>query len=192
VAEKFLQNETKIYNHIINYYEVLGMQTSQLMARYINFSHDAKCLFVGCGALPMTAIKLSSTDLKYNYYLLDRSSKASTLADKVIQKLKLNDKITVLPSQPLENFTRLDAYQSIVIAAMVGQSQEEKVKIYFQLAESLPPGKIIFARGIRTDSFKCLVYSLFPLEKLTDKYRLLDYLDGGKNSIVSTLVLERI
>ncbi len=169
-----LQNGNKFINGSLNYYPIYYQTYStlikkevELLNRYIKLE-TARCLFVGCGPCPMSAINYSLALPQMQIDILDMSLEALGLARTLVEKYHKEEQITILAPSKIEEFKEINRYDLIIMAAMVGETKEEKKTIYETVAEKLPVGKLILSRTVKENTFDILFYSPLPTNELTD------------------------
>lgn len=192
VAYAYLHGELDIKDHYYQYGDLAKSLIGKkgIVHKILGKFNKKKCLFVGSGACPMTAIHLCFFDKKIYIDLLDMSGEASRLASQLLNTLGLASRMTILPAVRVENFNRFDEYDLITFAIMVGKTEHSKKAIYTSIHDNLSKGKIIFTRDIEANTFKGLLHAPFPLEELSSLYKQLK--SFSTNSIVSNLVLKKI
>lgn len=163
-----------------------------LTYRFLKDFNKSKCIFVGCGPFPISAILLSQKDPMLKIDLLDISDEVSDIAQKVVKKAHLQNRCRVLPACDIRSFADIASYDCIWMAAMIGATILEKIEIYQTIWQYLPTGKILFTRASPVCSIRTFLYPSFPIDRLSHLYRLLRVVDGGLTSIASNFVIQKI
>jgi hypothetical protein len=186
-AKKFIEGSQN-YTPISFYTYRLLIQNERAFLD-MQIKHNVrKCLFVGSGPWPLSAIMYASIFPQVTVDLLDSSETALSYSKKVIQKLQLQDKLQLLPSTRVEKFEHLNDYDLIICAAMIGQTSDEKVEIYSKIAEKLNKDKLLLTRTTIPHSFNVLFYAPYPTEVL-NKYYEVTYLNHPNTSTPLTQIL---
>lgn len=146
-ANKLLEEGSKYPNiedfvYHSNYRDLVNLEILNIKVYKKNIK---KILFIGGGALPITAIILAQ---KYNYNvtILERDQESYDISTELISKLTLNNKINIVLCSALY-YVDYDEYDLIYIAAMVGDNQKDKDAIINMISGSALPGTIILIRS---------------------------------------------
>jgi hypothetical protein len=118
-------------------------------------------VFAGCGPLPLTALELSAIDPGLRITCLDIDPTAVHRARDVVQMLAVPDhQVQVLCADAAgHDYTGADA---VVIAALVGATSTEKVRLLERIAATLAPGVLLAARSVPDDGRQLLYPRIDP------------------------------
>ncbi|MEX2054479.1 MAG: nicotianamine synthase family protein [Candidatus Colwellbacteria bacterium] len=153
-----------------NYVELTGLEWGALIS--CDQHQHKKILFVGSGPLPMTAIILAR-DYGVSSTLIDNDTLAVNLSRAVISYLGLQNMIKVI-KHDAESFKHYGDYSVVMVAALVGANDREKIRIFKHIKNHTKKYCHIIARsswGKRTLLYPPLpqkIYSLFqPILEIT-------------------------
>ena len=138
-AKEFL-NGTKQFDQF-PYYQGY-VDTLNAEAPYLK--NASKILFIGSGAMPISAILLKQ---KYPYKtidLLDMSYDALYIGGRVADRMHVE--FGLIPGNA-ETYHRLAGYNAIVLALEAGATSESKRKILDNIYSQIKPGTIVLLRG---------------------------------------------
>lgn len=116
-------------------------------------------VFLGSGPLPLTAIILAK-EHKCNVTLVDLDEHAITLSRHLIQMLGLSSQIRVVQGNA-ETYREIADVDVVYIAALVGRTPEEELRVYQNLASHMGRTSLLLARSTHTS--RTLLYR--PLGK---------------------------
>lgn len=104
-----------------------------------------KILFIGAGPLSMTSICLLMHNNNLEIDNLDMDDRAVITSQRVVEKLKLEEKITSMFGSAI-NLTNLQKYDAIILAALVGATKEEKTAVIKHLARIMKKEQLLLIR----------------------------------------------
>lgn len=107
--------------------------------------HDHRVLFVGSGAMPLTAIILA-IEHGISSTVIDIDHEAVSLSQQVISMLGLADSITVI-CENAGTFSRYGDFTVIFLAALAGMSTKEKLDIFKQIKKLTTSATHLLARS---------------------------------------------
>lgn len=175
------QQELADFPYYQNYIDL-----TQLEMRLLNTEDTTWCdspvLFIGGGALPMTAIMLAYLE-GISSTIIDLDPVAIDLARKVINQLGLSHLISIQHSDGAD-FSDYESYKTIYVAALAGLDDESKRLIFQQIASQISGQQLLVARsswGARQVLYRQLPdLSEFGLQQMLK----FDPRDGIVNSVV--------
>lgn len=146
-ANKLLKDGSKYFNikdfvYYSNYRDLVNLEILNIKVYKKNIR---KILFIGGGAMPITAIILAQ---KYNcsVTILERDQESYDISIELISKLNLNNQINIVLCSALY-YVGFYEYDLIYIAAMVGDNQKDKDAIINTISGSARYGTIILIRS---------------------------------------------
>lgn len=124
-------------------YELLTQLEYQSL-RVLGERSITKVLFVGSGPLPLAAIILAK---RYGIAVVcvDKDAEATALSAKLVKVLGLENLITIIWGDAHTNLQAGD-FDVVIMAALVGMTQEEKLAVLEELHTSLRPGTLMVIR----------------------------------------------
>ncbi len=155
--------ELKDFPYYQNYVELTRVEWAALKSCHDHAHHNV--LFVGSGPLPMTAIILATLH-NTSVTLVDSDLEAVRLSKKVINTLGLGQQIKIMHGDAA-GFKKYHNFNTIFIAALVGDSAKGKIEIFDSIKENLADHTHIITRsswGKRKLLYQPLpkkVYSMF-------------------------------
>ncbi len=167
-----------------NYNDLINLELTNTLIYNKNIKN---ILFIGGGPLPLTAILLAY-NLKYNVTILEKDKVSYNLSKNLIDKLELNKKIKVILISA-EEYNQYNQYDLIYIAAMVGNTQEEKDTILNNISEKVKLNTMILIRS--AFAVKELLYFPFTF-KHTLNLKLLTEVRPYNHIVNSFFVLQKI
>jgi nicotianamine synthase len=120
-AEKIL----KFFPYYSNYEKMSDLEIKSMQLCDVHKGH--KALFVGSGPLPLSSIMMARK-CGISIDNLDMDDESCKLSKELIKKIGLSNKIKTIKGNILD-IQDLSNYQTIFIAALAGENDEEKVKI---------------------------------------------------------------
>lgn len=126
-----------------NYLDLTKLEWLNISACNVHSWHDI--IFCGGGPLPMTAIILA-IEFDLNSTVLDIDRDACILAQKVIQKLGLGNKIKIINSDA-SKFSNYGQFNTIFVAALAGIDSKTKKKILNKIKTDTEPHTHVLARS---------------------------------------------
>jgi len=132
------------------YKKIIGEEYRKEIKEF-NLSNAKKILHVGAGSYPLTALILSEID-NVDIVTIDNNSKSVELADKVIKREKLQDRIKVENG----NATRypLDGFDTIIISGC----SVPKIKILDHVFKNIQPNCRVIVREAYNDDDSMIDY----------------------------------
>ena len=115
----------RAFPYYLNYDKMTDIEIANMQLCKTHGNH--KALFVGSGPLPLSSI-LMVRKCGISIDNLDIKKEACALSKKLIKKIGLSEKIQTIHDNILD-IHNLSGYQTIFIAALAGESEEEKTKI---------------------------------------------------------------
>lgn len=104
-------------------------------------------VFIGCGPMPITAILLAEL-YGVRVLCIDSDRTALDTASELVRKAGLGSLITFQLAEASELKDIAREYRVVFVAALVGNSVEQKQKIFSNLAAAMHPGQVICARSV--------------------------------------------
>ena len=120
-AEKIL----RVFPYYPNYEKMTDLEIESMRLCDVHKGH--KALFVGSGPLPLSSIMMARK-CGISIDNLDTDDEACTLSSELVERVGLSGKIKTINGNILD-VQDLTGYQTIFIAALAGESEEEKTKI---------------------------------------------------------------
>lgn len=120
-AEKIL----KVFPYYPNYIKMTDLEIESMQLCDIHGNH--KALFIGSGPLPLSSIMMARK-CGISIDNLDMDDEACALSKELIERVGLSGKINTIKGNILD-MQDLTGYQTIFIAALAGESEQEKIKI---------------------------------------------------------------
>lgn len=168
-----------------NYKRLISFEVAQL--RQIGLVQPARILFVGAGPLPLSVLVLEEL-YGCTIDFVDSDVHACTQATRVLQALNVCSQ-SVGYNTDIRSYTAFDAYDLIIVAALVGDSVETKRDIVEHIATHARQGTYMLLRS--ADDLITLLYPSVCLEQLAGVTVLKksDRPAGVLNSVIITQVL---
>jgi len=174
-----LLKETNINNTILrqfpyysNYEKMAELETYALYTCQLHNKHNI--LFVGSGPLPLSSMIMSDVyDLKIDN--LDYNEEACSLSSKLLrQKNIVRNNTSEVICKDILHITDFTKYDGIIIAALVGINEEEKLRVIEHIVRHANKGTHIALRGC--SKIGTLLYPEIPqkgleLINITHKYK---------------------
>jgi hypothetical protein len=189
-VQQFISEQQSKDQDVLNFYKDLIKGQIDITDRIINGKTLKTSLFMGIGPWPISAVLLAKHYKDLRIDLLDYSLEATEYAKQFIAVLQ-SENIHVLPAQKAQDFNRINEYDIVWIASMVGRSREDKISIYQTIAQNTAPGKILITRSCRPESIFSLIDVPFPYEELNDLYELVEPIEFTSNSNLTNVILRR-
>ncbi len=136
------EEEIKKFPYFKNYEKLVAFEYATLVGCCSDLEKNA--VFVGGGPLPFTAIMLAK-DYGFNVTVIDRDKKAVSQAKKLFDALDLD--INVVKSSA-ENFSDYNDFNVIHVAAMVGQSKSQELKVFNTIRRQMDEHSHLVARTV--------------------------------------------
>lgn len=139
-----LPNKTiKDFPYFKNYELLTDLEWQTLISCDIHKNHTI--VFIGSGPLPLTAIMLVE---KYYQKLVvvDSSKEACDISSKLIKKLGLQNKISVV-CQDGAKYNNYSSFNTIFVAALAGVDENTKCRIFSKIKKCAPEDVHILARS---------------------------------------------
>lgn len=146
-AKKLLEKNDSIINikdfiYYKNYEDLVNLEILNIK---VNKDNIENILFIGGGALPMTAVILAQK-FKYNITILERDIESYNISTSIVSKLGLDQYIKVLLCTA-QAYGRYCDHDLIYIATMVGEDQNSKDNIINIISNSTRGSTIIVIRS---------------------------------------------
>ncbi len=174
-----------------NYAQLTDFELQQLR-EYIDLD-GKKLLFIGNGALPLTAIMFKEKKPSLEIRCIDRDKEFVEYAKRLLLRLGISD---IYVSH--HDISDLDALvqseisisEIVFIAALVGSSSQQKNTILSNMHPYTIPASLIAVRSVPED-MRRLVYPKFELEdRLKVKYKTLgEYALPRETHVINSLVI---
>jgi nicotianamine synthase len=123
-----------------------------------------RTLFVGAGPLPLTPLLLAQ-HCEVQIDTIDVSDEASLLGQHLIERLGMTDRVRWYHTDILD-FTRLEPYDTVVLAALVGVDAQRKARVIRHLAQHMRPGAFLVVRT--ADHLRALLYPPVTIDDIAD------------------------
>jgi nicotianamine synthase len=143
IDSKHPELEIELFPYYNNYLKLSELEIQAI--KTVDDISSKKFLFIGSGALPLSGIVLAK-EFKIKIDLLDVDKKACELSKKIIDKLHLSNMVNIIESN-VNNFSNLDNYGVILLAALVGLSIDEKNSVIKYLSNTVLPGTVVALRS---------------------------------------------
>jgi nicotianamine synthase len=132
------------FPYIENYKNLTAMEVEHLQP---HTSDAHRILFIGGGPLPLSAILMAQIH-NIQVDILDKDETACSASKDVLQALGLEDQIRVIHGD-ISHTKTLETYTTVILAALVGESQQEKDKILQHIAEHTHKGTCLMLRSVQ-------------------------------------------
>lgn len=132
------------FPYIENYKNLTAMEVEHLQP---HTSDAHRILFIGGGPLPLSAILMAQIH-NIQVDILDKDEAACSASKDVLQALGLEDRIRVIHGD-ISHTKTLDTYTAIILAALVGESQQEKDEILQHIVEHTHKGTLLILRSVQ-------------------------------------------
>ncbi len=144
---------------------------------------NKKALFIGGGALPLTAI-LMAVEHGYQVDCLDSDAEACLLAEKLIRSSGLSNLVRII-NVDSNDFAHYSDYQIVIVAALVGISDEEKMQVIKQVKREIKSDSYVLLRSV--EALGNLLYRQVSEEHLAQ----MSVIHRGlkKSDYINTLIL---
>lgn len=124
-----------------------------------------KALFIGSGPLSMTSVCLCSQDNIIQIDNMDIDLRAAVMCQKVINELNLTHRIKQVPGD-VRKLEDTDGYDVIILAALVGSTTQEKIRIIQHLASIMTKGQLLLIRT--TSKSRTFLYPSIEAKDIVD------------------------
>jgi nicotianamine synthase len=163
-------------------YELMTKDEVALLKKY-GLDINKRALFIGGGALPLTAI-LMAIEHGYQVDCLDNDEETCLLAEKLIQSLGLSNSVRII-NVDSNDFANYSDYQIVIVAALVGISDKEKMQVIRQIKREIKSDSYVLLRSV--EALGNLLYRQVSEEHLAEMSVIHR---GLKNSdYINTLIL---
>lgn len=164
LASKDPKAELLLFPYYKNYEKLTKLEWFSLLSCENHLSHSV--LFIGSGPLPLTAIVLAENYID-KLTVLDYDDEAINLSMRLIKKLGLEKKITVVKGDA-KTFSDYKTFNTVFVAALAGALPKDKQEILQKLKTDTPNQSHIIARsswGAREILYTPIDNKLFQLFK---------------------------
>lgn len=137
------KQEITLFPYYENYEALTRLEFEN--ASFCKKSAIQKCLFVGGGSLPLTALLLAQNhDCKV--IVLEKEAEPVALSRKIVRALGLEENIEIVHADILsfDDFQNVDC---VFLAALVGGTDSEKERIFSYLYEKVTPEALVLLRS---------------------------------------------
>lgn len=164
-----------------NYQKLAQLEYHSIQA--VNEGPIGQVLFVGSGPLPLSSILLAQ---EYGLVIdnMDLDEDACQLSESLILELNLENQLTVQHADVLTH-TKMESYDLVYLAALVGQTHEDKEQIVKHISKHMKAGAILILRS--SSKLKKLLYPPVDLSILSE-FKVLTEVHPY-NEIVNSLVI---
>jgi nicotianamine synthase len=132
------------FPYIENYKNLTAMEVEHLQP---HTSDAHRILFIGGGPLPLSAILMAQIH-NIQVDILDKDEAACSVSKDVLQALGLEDRIRVIHGD-ISHTKTLDTYTAIILAALAGESRQEKDEIIQHIAKHTHKGTCLILRSVQ-------------------------------------------
>lgn len=184
-SERVLQarspfDELALFPYIGNYRRLSRMEAGVLASAV---GTPRSLAFVGAGPLPLSALFLAR-ELDVTVDLLDNDPAAVDAAARLVRALGVRGLESRLADAAQAD---LSGYDVVVLAALVGETADEKRRLLGRMSASMAPGSVLVARSAR--GLRTLLYPAVEPAAL-DGYEVLSVVHPV-NDVINSAVLAR-
>lgn len=110
-----------------------------------------KVAFVGSGPMPLTSIMMAKHHMKFTHFdNFDLDATANNLARQIVATdVDLEKRMKFLTCDIVEVRDKLEEYDCVFLAALVGMNKEEKLKIVAHVRKYMKKGGILLVRSAK-------------------------------------------
>jgi len=156
------------FPYLGNYEELVRIELHSLAATGLDLAAAQRVCFIGGGALPLTALLLSSRlpECSATIRVVDRDGDAVALSARLLELLDPNASFEVLAADATsaaQMVTAVGDCDIVVLAALVGLNEPDKQAALDTLGAAMPAGSRLLVRS--SDGLRSLLY---PTVNITD------------------------
>ncbi len=185
------ENDLTQFPYHGNYVLLTKFELEQ-MQKYMELD-GKRLLFVGSGALPLTAMMFKQQQPSLSIQCIDKDAEFVRLSRALLSRLGISylpissHDIASLDSDVQSMLSTIDI---VFIAALVGKSNVEKNQILSDIQPYLKSGSLVAVRSV-PDDLRRLIYPKFDLDDaLRIKYRALgEYLLPRETGVINSIVV---
>ncbi|MBP9686269.1 MAG: GNAT family N-acetyltransferase [Candidatus Doudnabacteria bacterium] len=181
VASAFPVIALEQYPYFHNYEQLTQLEYQSL--KVLGERRLARCLFVGSGPLPLSAILLART-FGTRVTCMDKAAEAVSLSARVLEAIDLTQIVDVVQADIFEA-ANLHEFDVIFLGALVGMTEEEKQKIIQHVFTHCAVGSLIVIRTAHQG--RRLLYPAYDERRLPG-FSLQAVIEP-KNEIVNSIIL---
>ncbi|XP_065853454.1 nicotianamine synthase [Euphorbia lathyris] len=156
--EVHFSNILSSYEHPLDHLNLFPYYSNYLKLSHLEFSilshhfpHHVpnKIAFIGSGPLPLTSIVLASKHLpNTSFHNFDVDSEANSMAIRLVSPdSDLKNRMFFHSTDVLDVGDEMKEFDVVFLAALVGMSKEEKVRVIDHLGKFMAPGGILMVRS---------------------------------------------
>ncbi|WCJ42360.1 Nicotianamine synthase [Euphorbia peplus] len=180
-------NGLNLFPYYGNYVKLATMEYNILAENGV--LRPKKIAFVGSGPMPLTSLVMATHHLKSTHFdNYDIDEKANDVARQIVSSNgELEKRMKFLTCDIMEVKEKLREYDCIFLAALVGMSKEEKVKIIEHIRKYMKDGGVLLVRS--ADGARAFLYPVIEEKDLVG-FQLLSIFHP-KNDVINSVVLVR-
>ena len=190
-ARSILTKQSALTGYLTERYEKIVAAEFALFDRFLGVQENRRILFCGGGPVPISPILMALRDPKAQVTVIDQDAESCELADSILRLHPHLKNITVLPPVAVEDVQDMNQFDAVVLAAMIGSTQEQKLKTYTKIAEMIPAGKYLFTRSANPEGMSLFQYDQFPFDQLSGLFERVVFQPVSPDVTVHTVVLRR-
>ncbi|KAI4317522.1 hypothetical protein L6164_025384 [Bauhinia variegata] len=140
-------NNLTLFPYYGNYVKLANLENKILIENGIE--QPKKVAFVGSGPMPLTSIVMAMLHMKSTHFdNFDIDEKANEAARKIVASdVELEKRMKFETKDIMEMREKLDQYDCIFLAALVGMNREEKVNILEHIRKYMKKGSVLLVRS---------------------------------------------
>ncbi|XAR51182.1 Nicotianamine synthase [Bertholletia excelsa] len=180
-------NNLHLFPYYGNYVKLANLEYNIL--RDNGIVNPKKVAFVGSGPMPLTSIILATHHLFvsiFDNYDIDDS--ANTMARKIVSSdAELERRMRFKTQDVMEAREELGEYDLIFLAALVGMSKEEKMKVIAHVRKHMKPGGALLLRSVK--AARAFLYPVVEEDHLSGLEVLSVF--HPMNDVINSVILAR-
>ncbi|WCJ42361.1 Nicotianamine synthase [Euphorbia peplus] len=180
-------NGLNLFPYYGNYVKLATMEYNILAENGV--LKPKKVAFVGSGPMPLTSLVMATHHLKSSHFdNYDIDEKANDVASQIVSSNEeLEKRMKFVTCDIMEVKEKLREYDCIFLAALVGMSKEEKVKIIEHIRKYMKEGGVLLVRS--ADGARAFLYPVIEEKDLVG-FQILSVFHP-KNEVINSVVLVR-
>ncbi|RKF60829.1 Nicotianamine synthase 9 [Erysiphe neolycopersici] len=155
-----------------------------------------KIAFIGSGAMPLTSLclmgRLTDTPTNISILNIDRDAEALEISKILCERLGSKAQEMEFYLAEAGSSLELEDFDVVYVAALVGNTQEQKEDVLEQVTSRMRPGALLVTRGGR--KLRSLIYTVFDptTERVSKLLNVAAVIDPQKYNIVNSVFVGRV
>jgi len=190
-ARSILAKQSNLTGYLTERFEKIVAAEFALFDRFLGVQENRRILFCGGGPVPISPVLMALKDRNAQVTVIDQDAESCELTESILRLHPHLQNITVLPPVSVGDVQDMNQFDAIVLAAMIGSTQSQKVEIYTKIAGMIPAGKYLFTRSASPEGMSLFQYDQFPFDQLSGLYEKVVFQPVSSDVTVHTVVLRR-